>query len=73
MGPLPGGPFSHCNVTADVVREFFARFGHGFVGGKTERVRAAGVAVNFFGGLQPGIAGLAHDWRGGVVVEIKHG
>jgi hypothetical protein len=28
--------------------------------------------VDFLGGFQPGFARLAHDGRGGVVIEIKH-
>jgi hypothetical protein len=28
--------------------------------------------VDFFRGVQPGLAGLAHHWRGGVVIKIEH-
>ena len=52
--------------------EFFARLGHGLVGRRAELVRAGRIAGDVLGGVQPGLARLAHDRRGGVMVKINH-
>ena len=59
-------------MTAEIMRESFARVGDGFVCRETELMRAGGIAVNLLGGFEPSLAGLAHDGRGGVVVKVKH-
>ena len=66
------GPDDITGMAAKVMRELFASFGHGFVGGMTKLMRAGGIAVNFFRSLQPCLARFANDRRGGVVIEVKH-
>src|SRR6185295_12771726 len=50
------GPDDITGMAAKVMRELFASFGHGFVGGMTKLMRAGGIAVNFFRSLQPCLA-----------------
>mgnify|MGYP003487614180 CR=1 FL=1 len=54
------------------MNKLFARFGHGFMSREAELVWAGGIAMDLFSGLEPGFPGLAHDGRGGIVIEIMH-
>ncbi len=58
--------------TAKKRGELFARPDHGLAGRRPELMRAGRVAGDVLGGIQPVLARLAHDRRGGVVVEINH-
>ena len=42
------------------------------VGGMAVLGRAGGIALNFLGGFQPGLARFLHHRRGGVMVKIDH-
>ena len=66
------GPDDFGRVTAEERGELFARLGHGLAGRRAKLVRAGRIAGDLLGGVQPGLARLAHDRRGGVVVEINH-
>ena len=66
------GPDDFGRMATQEGGEFFARLGHGLVGRRAELMRAGRITGDVLGGVQPGLARLAHDRRGGVVVKINH-
>ena len=65
-------PDDFVRQTAEEARELFARVNHGLAGRRAELVRAGRIAGDVLGGIQPGLARLADDRRGGIMVEINH-
>ena len=66
------GPDDVRGMAAEERGEFFARLGQRGIRARAVLVRAGRVAADFLGGVQPGFARLAHDRRGGVVIEVNH-
>ena len=59
-------------MTAQIRRELFARVSERDARARAGLVHGRRIAANLFGDVEPGFARLAHDGRGGVVIEVNH-
>ena len=66
------GPDDVERMAAEKRRELFARVGQRDAGARAGLVHGRRIAADLLGDVQPGFARLAHDGRGGVVIEVNH-
>ena len=66
------GPDDVGGMAAEEGREFFTRLAQRDVRALADAMRAGRIAGDGFRRVEPGVARLADDRRGGVMVEINH-